>query len=234
MDLQGLKSLYIGRKAVSLEIGCHLAPLWWGLSWQTICACLILWTLWSTSLVGGRWSTLSWRRRDEKMTAIVLWWDRPISIVQVKFCIHAYCICDVQKKGMDGYFFLDQMVRIKLCLLYLLLEVCKYFHTVFLEFSWARVEWWLGKNLHVISYEHTSFVLRWFHISFPLSFSRQSKTWVMMDLLPCLWSMFLFQLPTILCTRPRQQIMDMTRSQKWHASITACCRKLGWLRRCHW
>ena len=39
---------------------------------------------------------------------------------------------------MDGYFLLDQMARMKFRLLHLLLEFCKYFHTAFFEFSWAR------------------------------------------------------------------------------------------------
>ena len=34
-------------------------------------------------------------------------------------------LCLFQKKGNDGYFYLDQMARMKFCLRHLLLEICK-------------------------------------------------------------------------------------------------------------
>ena len=48
-------------------------PLWKMPPWRTIWVCLILWKLWPTSLVRGRWSSLIWRRQDVKLTAIVMW-----------------------------------------------------------------------------------------------------------------------------------------------------------------
>ena len=35
-----------------------------------------------------------------------------------------------QKKGIDGYFFMDQMARMKFRLLHLLLEICKQAHEI--------------------------------------------------------------------------------------------------------
>ena len=48
---------------------------------------------------------------------------------------YAYCLSAVWKKGMDGYFYLEQMARMKFRLFYLLLEIYKYLcvypHVVF-------------------------------------------------------------------------------------------------------
>ena len=41
-------------------------------------------------------------------------------------------------KGMDGYFYLDQMVRMKFRLMHFLIEICRSFQTVSFGFSWAR------------------------------------------------------------------------------------------------
>ena len=45
-------------------------------------------------------------------------------------------------------------------------------------------------------------------------------------LLPCLWYLCLFQLPTISFTPPLQLIKGTTPSENWHDLSTACCRKL--------
>ena len=50
--------------------------------------------------------------------------------------------------------------------------------------------------------------------------------WAMVVLRPCLRRMFFFQLPIILFTRSRQQILDTTLLEKWHAIFTGCCRNL--------
>ena len=40
-------------------------------------------------------------------------------------CPCLMCCVLFQKKGIDGYFYLDQMARMKFRLLHLLLEICK-------------------------------------------------------------------------------------------------------------
>ena len=68
---------------------------------------------------------------------------------------------------------------------------------------------------------------------FWLNFSRHSKTWLMVDLLLCLWYMFLFQLSTIAVINPQQQLMDTTLMENSHALFTSCCRKLRRLHPCN-
>ena len=38
----------------------------------------------------------------------------------------SHCLVFFQKKGIDGYFYVDQMARTEFCLFHMILEVCKY------------------------------------------------------------------------------------------------------------
>ena len=71
-DSQLLSSLWICWKALSHEIGCHLAPPWGKLFWRTIWPWHISWMLWLISLMCGRWSCHTLWKRGGRTTALVL------------------------------------------------------------------------------------------------------------------------------------------------------------------
>ena len=58
-------------------------------------------------------------------------------VVLVQFPLpapHSLCCVLFQKKGFDGYFYMDQMARMKFRLLHLLLEICKWSHELLFSF----------------------------------------------------------------------------------------------------
>ena len=65
----------------------------------------------------------TWRKNDGDSLVISF----PSILVVLVHFLYPYLLCCVlfQKKGIDGYFYMDQMARMKFHLLQLLLEICK-------------------------------------------------------------------------------------------------------------